>query len=286
MKIMLPIAAAMSLISASSVIFAAEKGEKSSSEMPPQMPPAEVSFVTTEAKDVPIRAEGLGFTESSLVSEVRARVTAFILERHFAEGNLVKQGDLLYTLESESFEADVQVVEASIASSEARLKLATLELDRLASLQQSDAVAQVDVDKAQAEADQARASLRLYKAELNKAKLSLSYTKVYAPITGLAGKTLFDTGALVEENDTLIEITRIDPIYITFGVSEKEYLQWKNDRTAGGVVRPTEGSNRFEIFVQDGSVLTGGTLNYEDPSFALATGTTRLRLSFPNPDGK
>lgn len=254
---------------------------------PGGMPPPQVTFVTVEPKDLVVEARHLGVAEASKVVEVRSRIRGFVASRGFEEGATVKQGDVLYEIERDSFAADVAIAEASVASAQARLRLAEKEYERRQGLFEKEAISESEVDAAKADADVMRAAIALSEAELAKAKLELSYTRVMAPFTGIIGRTEREIGSLVDDgsNSLMARIYGTDPIYVAFGVSEREWLRFRTDT---GVVN-SDGSSvttmAFEGDLANGTVVNGGTLNFEDPTFDAATGTTRIRVSFPNPKG-
>jgi len=244
-------------------------------------PPQSVSYVQIEEKDLPFDREFLGVVQASRVVEVRARLRGYLAERLFEEGALVKEGDLLYRIERESFASDVEIARARVDEGEARVTLTQPELERQQRLVSTGAVAQSDLDSASAEHDVAKASLRLAQSELAKSELELSYTEVRAPLSGYIGKTVRDVGSFVDDGDKgmLAEIRRLDPIYVTFAVSEREYLASHESFDGGAAVA-------FTAMLADGSTVEGGRFNFEEPTFDPAMGTIQLRAEFPNPGSK
>ncbi|MEW6234857.1 MAG: efflux RND transporter periplasmic adaptor subunit [Candidatus Omnitrophota bacterium] len=250
-------------------------------------PPPEASYIVTEATTVPLVYEFVGITAPSKIVEIRARIRGFLDSRLFKEGAAVKEGELLFKIESESFEADVEVAAARVEQATARLRLAEREWERVKKLRVTGNSTPSDFDKAQMENDDARASLRLANADLAKAKLVLSYTKIHAPLNGSIGKSYKEPGSLVDDgqNSLLAEITQTDPIYVSFKMSEREYLTWRQDVLAKRISIPDGGQMRFRIVLQDGAIFgQEGKLNFEDPVFHPETGTSEYRAEFPNPD--
>ncbi len=257
---------------------------------PANMPPPEVTFVTVEPKTIDVEYEHLALAEPSRTTEVRARVRGFLSSRTFDEGATVKAGDVLFEINSDEFRANVEIAKAQVAQAEAQLRLAEKELDRLKRIRESaaGAVSQGDVDRAEAQVDVAKAGVVLMEAGLAKAKLDLSYTTVHAPANGVIWKALKDDGALVDsgENSLLTRITQLDPIYVSFSVSEREYVAWRRGVASGRYVMPDEKGD-FQAMLSDGTVvLEGGKINFAEPAFDERTGTTRIRIEFPNPDLK
>lgn len=249
-------------------------------------PPPEVSFVEIQERDLPFSHEFLGVVQASRMIEVRARLRGYVAERLFEEGAFVEEGQLLYRIERESFVADVEIAKARVDEAKARVTLAQRELERQVALVSSGAVAQSDLDKANAEADVAKASVQLAESELAKSELELSYTQIHAPLSGYIGKTQRDVGSFVDDGDKglLTEITRLDPIYVSFAVSEREFLASRTAFESQSVERPQR--PKFSVMIADGSVINGGELNFEDPQFDPMMGTIQLRVQFDNPGSR
>jgi len=251
------------------------------------MPPPTVSFIVTEATTIPIIYEYIGFTESSKTVEIRARIQGFLDSRLFKEGERVKEGDLLYKIDPRSFQADVEVASAQVEQAEANLRLTESEWQRLKQLRKTGTASQSELDQAQMAYDSARAALSLAKANLSKSRLSLSYTEIRSPLTGLISKTIKEVGSLVDENTNslLARVYKIDPIYVTLSVSERDYLERKQEAAQGHIFLPKGIQPYFQVVLQDGSILPQeGKLNFENPTFNQEAGTLPYRAEFPNPD--
>lgn len=248
-------------------------------------PPPEVSYMVVEPRTVPVNSEFLGVLEASRVSEVRARIEGFIKERTFKEGDVVKEGQVLYRIDPDSFEADVEIAKAQVQEAESQVRWAESDVKRLDSVKDIGAASQGDIDKAAAQLDQARANLRRTQADLSKAELELSYTDVKSPSDGIVGTTVRDVGALVDSGDKglLTQVWRVDPIYLNFGVSSRQYLQWKKDVAAGAIIVEKDGATSVEIILQDGTTYPiRGKQNFEDPTIDPGTGSIKVRAEFPN----
>ncbi|HOH43501.1 MAG TPA: efflux RND transporter periplasmic adaptor subunit, partial [Candidatus Hydrogenedentes bacterium] len=177
---------------------------------------------------------------------------------------------------------------AQVEQAEARLHLSEQEVNRLQSVTQPGAITQRDLDQKVAEYQSASAALRLARAQLAKAELQLSYTKVDAPLTGYVGKTLKEPGSLVDaaQNSLLTIMQQVDPLYVTFKVTESDFISWKHDE-ADGTLRRIDGDNqmRVEITLLDGRPFSSqGFLDFEDVNLDTKTGTVELRATFENKD--
>lgn len=257
------------------------------SAQPPAPPPPEVSFVTIETRTVPVYFDFVGITNASKVVEVRSRVQGFLEARTFEEGARVEEGTVLFRIDARPFEADVQVAKARVAQAEARLHLSEQEVRRLESVSVPGAIAASDVDQKVAERANAQASLSLAKAELAKAELELDYTTVEAPLTGYIGKAIRDLGSLVDgsANSLLSEMQQVDPIYVSYRMSEREYLSWRHEIAEGGYVLDGVEKPYVEITLLDGTVYPEtGDIDFEGVAVDVQTGSVEMRATLPNPD--
>jgi len=221
---------------------------------------------------------------------IRARVEGFLEGIHFQEGSAVKKGKLLYTLESQPFEADVAAKMSKVAEAKTGLAYAESDLARIRPLAQENAVSQSDLDGAVARYDASIASLKAAQANLKAAKIQLSYTKIYSPIDGIIGKTLAKVGDFVGKNPNpviLNAVSSIDTIRVEFFITESQYLEWfryRQKQTAEGrEQQPREG---LELLLADGTVYGHrGKIDFVNRDVDPTTGTLLIQASFPNPDG-
>jgi membrane fusion protein (multidrug efflux system) len=250
------------------------------------MPPPVVVTLTVSTQTVPVIFEYIGLTEASKIVQVRSRVRGFLERRVFVEGSLIKEGDKLYEIDQRPFQADLEIAHARIQQAEAQRKLAERETLRLKSLQSTGAISQSDLDKQVAAFTEAEASVKLAQAEADKAALELSYTRIVAPLTGLVGKSQKDDGSFVDDqnNSLLTEITQVNPIYVSFRVSEREYLDVKRELQAKTLAQ-TPGQDPFVQIAQlDGVTFNQkGQFNFQDPNVDIQTGTIQFRAEFDNP---
>lgn len=250
-------------------------------------PPPQVSFVVVEARSIPVAFDFVGVTEASKVIEIRARVRGFLETREFEEGAMVEEGTRLFQIDPRPFEADLEIARARVAQAEARLNLAEKEVARLKSVSVPGAIALSDLDKQVAEQTNAAAALNLVKAEQAKAELALGYTNVEAPLTGFVGKAEKEIGSLVDEgaNGLLTVMRRVDPIYVSYTMTESEYLSWRKLAADGGYVLNGTDNPYLEITLLDGSTYPlQGKIDFEDTAIDTATGSVDLRATFKNAD--
>jgi membrane fusion protein (multidrug efflux system) len=250
-------------------------------------PPSPVSYMVVEPRIVPISYEAIGVTEPSRRVEIRSRIEGYLEKRDFVEGTEIEEGAVLFEIDPRSLEADRDIALARVAEAKTRLKLAESELSRVEGLMSSGAVSEGEVDKRAAERDTAAASVRLAEAGAAKAELELSYTIIKSPLKGLIGKTTREVGSFVDKgaNGLLAEVTQVDPMYAQFRVSERLFLDWKNDVAAGRIRLPEGNRAKVQLMLADGKEYSEvGLLSFEDVKMDLRSGTMEIRGEFPNPE--
>lgn len=252
-----------------------------------QMPPPEVAAVTVQPQTVPVRLEYTGQIAGIRDIEVRARVTGILLKRNYQEGAPVKAGQSMFTIDPAPFQAALARAEADLASAEARLAKAERDAARLKPLIEAHAIAQKDYDDAVSAQQIAEAEVKSMKTRVTDARLNLSYTRVEAPISGIAGRLQATEGSLISGPDVLLTtVTQTSPIYASFGVSDNERLRLDADAKAGRLVLPKDGMFAVALKLADGSVYPHqGKMNFSDFRISTATGTSEARAEISNPQG-
>jgi membrane fusion protein (multidrug efflux system) len=250
-------------------------------------PPAAVTTLVLQPKTVPITYEYVGQTAGSKEVEVRARVTGILEKRFFTEGGWVKAGQPLYLIDPKPFEAQSAAAEAEVARARAQLAQSDRELARLKPLAEKRAVGQKEADDAASNADLARAALKAAEARAAEVNLSVGYTKVNAPITGLSSRSIKSEGSLVTANDTLLTLLwQVDPIWVPFNVSENDRLGLERAVAAGKLVLPKDNAYDVTIKLSDGSAFPRkGRINFSDTRVNPTTGTYEMRAEIANADG-
>ena len=251
----------------------------------PPPPPPDVKVSQVLQRDVPVYIEAIGETRGNTEIEIRARVEGFIESVDYKEGQLVKKGDLLYTIDSRPFETSLAQAKANQAESEARLARAHQDVVRYEPLVAKNAISRQEYDNAVAIEKANTAAVDASKAVVKQAEIDLSYTKVIAPEDGLAGRTEVYAGTLVGRGQStlLTRISRIDPIHVRFSFPEKDYLAFARKRGSG--VDAKAGTDvPFELIMADGTVHPApGKLVFVDRNVDSQTGTIMAEAAFPNP---
>ena len=251
---------------------------------PPGPPPPAVTVITAEPRQVAVTYEYVGQTAGYREVEVRARVTGIVQRRNYKEGNPVKRGESLFTIDPEPFRVAVARAEADLGVTQARLEQARRDVARLKPVLEAKAVSQKELDDAMSAARIAEAEVKSAQARLNEAKLNVGYTRVESPISGVSSRAAVSEGTLVSgPNVLLTTVTQIDPMYVIFGIPDREYLAIRRDVEAGRLKLPA--GNRFKTTVKlaDGSIYAkSGDMNFTDVRVNSQTGTSEARAEFAN----
>lgn len=249
------------------------------------MPPPEVAVMTIAPVAVPATFEYVGQTAGSREVEVRARVTGILQKRNFVEGERVTQGQSLFSLDPAPFQSALAAADAERAGAEARLTQAKHNAGRLKPLYAAKAASQKEYDDAVSAEAIADAELKAARAKLDDAKLKLGYTRVIAPLSGIAGRALRSEGSYITGPDVLLtSVSQIDPMYVLFGISDEERLKLKREVDAGRLTLPQDGQFAVTVKLADGRIYDKtGKLNFSDVRISGDTGTSETRAELPNP---
>lgn len=257
-----------------------------------QAPQARVTRVTTVEMTpykVDIQRELTGRTVAYRWAEVRPEVSGILKERCFTEGAMVKEGDVLYRIEPDTYKAALDKAKADLASAEANLNVTKLRERRTASMLKTKSVSQQDYDDVKATLRQADASVQSCKAAVDSAEINYRRTEVRAPISGRIGLSNFSVGALLTASQTspLATIYQTDPIYVELSQSSDDLYSLKKQLGERGDVKTENPSNiKATLTMHDGSYYpAAGHLNFTGVDVDQNTNTVTLRAEFPNPSG-
>lgn len=217
--------------------------------------------------------------------DIRARVQGFLCNVAFRDGAFVKKGDLLFEIESETYQADRDRAVANLKSAQSDLNRVQQDYERITEAVQTGAVSQQDVTTAKARRDMAEALVLATQAALMQAELNLSYTRICSPIDGKISRRLVDAGNLVGATDKtlLATVVKLDPLYVYFYVSEKEYLNYQKNVQ----INLAEEPNQLPVYIKlanEEDYAYQGRLDYMDNRVDPATGTIQIRGEIPNPE--
>jgi multidrug efflux system membrane fusion protein len=255
---------------------------------PPQATPVSVAVV--EQREVVVWDEFSGRLEAIERVDVRSRVAGAVQQVHFREGALVKQGDLLITIDQAPFAAEVERSHAQVAGAEARVAVTKKDYDRSQQLQQSGsgAISQSNIDQRHSAYREAEAALRAAQAALQSARLNLDFTEIRAPVAGRVGKLEITIGNLVAAGPgapVLTTLVSVNPIYASFSADEDVVMRalkaLADGNTRGQVERiPVE----MTTATSNGATFKGN-LQLIDNQVDARSGTVRVRAVFDNTDG-
>lgn len=255
------------------------------------MAPTEVGVITMKPETAPVTSVLPGRVIASATAQVRPQVGGVVTAVMVKEGQRVETGDLIATVDSAAYEADVAVAEASVVSAEAQLPTAEATVQRYQTLVSSGGISQAELDTANVTLAQARASLASAQAQLQTAQLTLKHSQITAPIAGVVGAVNVQVGSLLTANqvDALTTIRQIDPVDVTLSESSANLIA---SRSAMSAPPPSEDDTppappelRVTLTLEDGSAFDQeGSVLSMDMVVSETTGTFTLRASVPNPN--
>ena len=240
-----------------------------------------VGVVAAERKPVTKSQDFVGRVEAVQRVEVKARITGYLENVTFKEGDLIKEGTPLYSVEKGLFEAAVGQAEGALEKDKAAKTLTEVQLQRAEELLGKGSGTQAARDQAFAADKSAKGALLIDQANLQTARINLGYTEIVSPITGKVGRTNITKGNVVTpQSGPLTVIVSQDPMYVTFPVSQREFLRIQNTGKSVDVtaIKPTL------LFADGGAYKYPGKINFVDVTVDRATDTVLARASFPNPD--
>ena len=254
---------------------------------PPPRPAHEVSVLTIEPKSIPYTPVFVAQTESSRQVNIVARVSGFLDRIAYQEGELVKQGQLMFQLDPKPFQAQFNAARGELESQQARYDTAQITYGRVKPLAEQDALPQTDLDRAKGELDAARAAVFSAQAKVDEARLNLGYATITSPVTGVAGRALQRQGAYVNslaDSANLTYVAALDPIWVNFSISQNQMARYKELTDKGLAVPPKDDNYDVELVMPGGVAYPRrGKIGFADPSFSQDTGSFLVRAVIPNP---
>ena len=260
-------------------------GEKPKPQPPP---PPKVTIAQPVHRMVTDQLDLTGNTQAIYTVQLVARVTGYLEQVLFRDGQLVKKGQPLFLIQRNTYENNLQQAEASIQQYKAQLEYAESQFTRFSNLAQNKAAAQSDIDNWRYQRDQAQANLRSAEAQRDLALLNLSYTDVRAPFDGRIDRRLKDPGNLVDSdgNTVLAQINQVEPIYVYFNISDLDLARLL--KKTGGIPGPSD-TRKWPVLVglpsEDGYPHKGH-LDFAAISLTSTSGTLLMRGVLSNPDGR
>lgn len=252
-----------------------------------QRPAPQVSVITVEPKTIPLDISFVAQTESSRQVDIVARVSGFLDEIAYQEGDMVQESQVMFQLDKKPFQAQVDAARGEQLSQQARFNTAAANLRRIKPLAQKDALSQADLDRAQGEYDAAKSAVFAAGAKLREAELNLGYTTIRAPVTGVASRSLQRQGVYINalaDTARLTYVAAIDPIWVNFNVSQNQMAQLRDLVRKGLVLEPKDNILKVTLTLSEGTVYPQkGEINFAEPNFSSDTGSFLVRAVIPNP---
>ena len=242
---------------------------------PPQAVP--VLVAPAEQKTVPLELRAIGNVQAYNTVQVKTRVPGELTGVLFQEGQDVKQGQLLFTLDPRQYEADLKRLESTLLRDQAEATNARAQATRYAKLVEEGVVAREQYDQYRTQAEATEAAVQADKNAVEYARLQLAYTRIFSPISGRTGSLLVHRGNIVKENDkdsVLVAINQVTPIYAEFAVPERFLPQIKAQSAAGKL--------KVEALAAGESAPEEGVLTFMDNAVDQTTGTIRMKGTFAN----
>ena len=249
----------------------------------PPPPPPEVQVITLAPTNVPVFEEWIGTLDGFVNAQIHAQVTGYLLTQNYAEGSVVKKGDLLFQIDPRPFQAMLDQALAKLAQDKAQAGKTELDVHRYTPLAREQAISQEELDNAVQANLAADAQVTADEAAIESARLNLSFTRITSPIDGLAGMALAQIGDLVgQSGSVLTTVSTINPIKVSFQVSEDSYLNfWR--RFIGSQGDP--GDCPLQLIFSDGKVYPQeGKFFFADRQVNPTTGTLQIIGLFSNAD--
>jgi RND family efflux transporter MFP subunit len=261
--------------------------------------PLDVEVVQVEQKDVPIFGEWIGTLDGYTNADVRAQVTGYLLKQGYQEGAFVKKGQLLFEIDPRPFQAALDQAQGQLAQAKAQLAndvavqgRTQLDVEKYEPLAKEQAASQQDLDNAvqnnlaaKATVQTAEAQIKTAEAAVETARINLEFTRLVAPIDGIAGQAQLQVGALVNQGSgPVTSVSTVDPIKVFFTVGEPQYLAWRQRFPTEGAQQTAIENLRLELILADGSTYVHpGKYFFADRQVNESTGAIRIAGLFPNP---
>ena len=264
--------ALLPLLVSTLLLSACQESEQAEQQQQQQQTPT-VGVVTLKAEHFLLTNDLPGRTAAYRIAEVRPQVNGILEKRLFEEGAEVEEGQQLYQIDDDVYQAALKSAEASSISTRSLA-------ERYGILVKENAVSQQEYDEARAAGLQAQAAL-------DEARINVRYTKVLAPISGRIGRSAVSEGALVTsgQSQQLATIQQLDPIYVDITQSSREMLNLRRDLEAGRLQKAGDNAAAVTLTLEDGSTYSEqGKLEFSEVSVDEGTGSVTLRAVFPNPD--
>lgn len=231
-------------------------------------------------KETPIYIYAVGNTQANFTIDIRSQVTGVLLKAHVKEGQNVKEGDLIYTIDPAPYEAELQKAKAQLREDQASLKLAEDKVKRYESLAEKDFISQLQFDEYVTNVELFKAKVDVDKANILDAEVNLNYCFIHAPVSGKISYNVLDPGNLITANSSnaLTSIRQMDPMQVNFSISQRDFLKWQREHVKG---------EEFDFIILDSDkkqLVKRGKVFFIDNNIDQQNGTILLKGAIENKD--
>jgi membrane fusion protein, multidrug efflux system len=234
-------------------------------------------------RDVPITSEWVGTLDGSVNADIRPKVEGYLLRQVYKEGQFVRSGEALFEIDPRQFRAALDQAQGALGQAEAQLAKASRDVERFKPLVAQRAISQQELDDALSAERNAKAAMAAAHAAVDQANLNLGWTRIASPIAGIAGIARAQVGDLVSPQAVMTTVSTVDPIRVTYGLSEREYMRLAPFANAPGYATSQQGPV-LELVLDDGTVFPHpGRAVLVDREVDPKTGTMTVKGYFPNP---
>lgn len=239
--------------------------------------PVPVSVAAVQLLDVPREVQAFGVVEASSTVDVRAQVQGLITQVHFHEGDFVKRGDLLFSVDTRPYSASLAAAQAELIRNKAVADQAAVEAERAARLRQQGVASEQEVNRAEADARSTAANVKVGQAQIQSASINVAYGRITSPLDGRTGSLLVHAGNIVKATDAqpLVVIRSLSPVFVRFSVSQEHV----------GVIREQLGKGSLVARVTprgEGAKTVEAPVTFLDNTVDVATGTVSLKATYAN----
>lgn len=275
---------AMALVGAAAAMLFAHDGLAQGG---PGGPPP-VTVAKPVVKDIVEQDEFTGRFEAVDSVDLRARVSGYLEAVKFRDGQIVREGDLLFVIDKRPYQAAFARATAAVNAAQTRVDFGKTDLDRYERLARTGSAPERQLEQARQTYQQAQADIAGLRAELESARLNLGFTEIRSPINGRIGRKLVSEGNLVAADQTLLgSVVSIDPVYFYFDIDERSYIAYTRMAANGGVPsgRQAGGFGVRGGLLDERDLPRKGRMEFLDNRIDPASGTMRARATFENKDG-
>ena len=252
---------------------------------PPAPPPPAVLVTEVVQRDVPIQSEWVGTAVGFVNAQVMPRVQGYLLKQSYEDGARVSAGQLLFEIDDRPYKAELDQALGNLATQRANLRKFQQDVTRYTPLAAQGAVSKQELDDSIQATRATEAQVQAAEAAVTNARLNLDWTKIYSPIDGIAGIAPVQLGDLVTPSTVLTNVSQLDPMKVTFPITEREYLRFADKIKEHQEKGKAEDEPDLELVLADGSTYPRrGRFHVVNREIDRETGTILVQALFPNPD--